>query len=337
MTIKKLTVIAVAGAALLAGAIGISMSLTTPHEMEMEVSEKPAKQEGEETGAKTLGDMENTPLYYDETKKLLLPLRNVMEGLGGSVKWNTETKKTEVTYRGRTLALAAGEAQATLNGYEVTLPAAAEMINGCLYVDETLVSAYYTSQVDFDVETGQVTLQAKDSTEPVMAVCLLTGEKDGQTYEIEAPVIVGLNDSKYEKNLNESLRQELQDYGDSFLQEDAAASGELRLEANAGICTKAFLSLYWEGLRDGAKVTFAKNYDLQEQKNVTLAELLDASVMGKVQEAAGERWTEDSFFLMENGGIILYVDDGEGETHTLGIDFETPQWKGSYKELFRKK
>ena len=40
MTIKKLTAIAAAGAVLLAGAIGISMRLTTPHEMEMAVPEK---------------------------------------------------------------------------------------------------------------------------------------------------------------------------------------------------------------------------------------------------------------------------------------------------------
>ena len=43
------------------------------------------------------GPMENIPLYYDETEKLLLPLRNVMEGLGGSVAWNKETKMTEVS------------------------------------------------------------------------------------------------------------------------------------------------------------------------------------------------------------------------------------------------
>ena len=64
MTIKKLTVIAAAGAALLAGAIGISMSLTSPREMEMEVSETPVEQGGDtaaEDGSKTLGDMENIP------------------------------------------------------------------------------------------------------------------------------------------------------------------------------------------------------------------------------------------------------------------------------------
>ena len=109
MTFKKLTVIAAAGAVLLAGAIGISMKLTSPDEMEMEVPETPVVQGTDETNeTKTLGYMENIPLYYDDTEKLLLPLRNVMEGLGGSVKLNTETRLTEIVYRGRTLAITPG-------------------------------------------------------------------------------------------------------------------------------------------------------------------------------------------------------------------------------------
>lgn len=334
MTIKKLTVIAVAGAALLAGAIGISKSLTTPREMEMEVSETPADQE--ESGVKTLGDMENIPLYYDETEKLLLPLRNVMEGLGGSVKWNTETRKTEVTYRGRTLALVAGEKQATLNGYEVTLPAAAEIINGCLYADEALISAYYTGDVDFNAETRQVTLQAKDSTEPVMAVNLIAGEKDGLTYEVEVPVIVGLNDTKYEQNLNGSLQQEMQTYIDDFLQAEQKNDGALQLKANAGMCTKDFLSIYWEGMQDGISVKLAKNYDLLGQKEATLADMLNESALKALQAAAAADWAEENFFLTADGNLVLFANSEEG-ARDWGADFEKPEWKGNYKAVFQTK
>lgn len=334
MTIKKLTVIAVAGAALLAGAIGISMSLTDPHEMEMQVSETSADQE--ESGAKTLGDMENIPLYYDETEKLLLPLRNVMEGLGGSVKWNTETRKTEVTYRGRTLELAAGEEQAVLNGYEVTLPAAAEIINGCLYADEMLISAYYTGDVDFNAETRQVTLQAKDSTEPVMAVNRITGEKDGLTYEVEVPVIVGLNDDKYEKNLNKSLQQELQASIDEFLQTEKKNDGALRLKANAGMCTKDFLSIYWEGMQDGVFVKRAENVDLLGQKTVTLADMLNESALKAVKASAAAGWTEDDFLLTAGGNLALFANGEEG-VHAWGADFEKPEWKAAYQGLFPQK
>lgn len=337
MTIKKLTVIAVAGAALLAGAIGISMSLTSPREMEMEVSQTSVEQS--EDGPKTLGDMENIPLYYDETKKLLLPLRNVMEGLGGSVVWNKETRMTEVTYRGRTLVLQAGNAQATLNGYAVTLPEAAEIINGCLYADEALISAYYTGEVDFHTVTRQVTMQTKDNTVPVMAVNVLSGQKDGRAYEIEVPVIVGLNDGKYEKNLNESFLQDMQAYADAFVAAETgeAASEQLSLQVKTGMCTKDFLSIRWEGTKDGMPVKFAKNFDLLGQKTVTLADMLKEGSLEKAKIAAGEGWTEDRFYLTEEGNLILMKGSEGGQVFDWAAENVQPEWKSGYEPLFRKK
>ncbi|WP_405728038.1 copper amine oxidase N-terminal domain-containing protein [Anaerotignum sp.] len=338
MTIKKLTVIAAAGAVLLAGAIGLSMSLTSQHEMEMEVSESPVTQEEGTTnadGSKTLGDMENIPLYYDETEKLLLPLRNVMEGLGGSVVWNKETKMTEVAYRGRTLALQAGKEQAVLNGYDVTLPAAAEIINGCLYADEALISAYYTGEVDFNTETRQVTLQTKDNTVPVIAVKVLTGEKEGRAYEIEVPVIVGLNDTKYEKNLNEGFLQEMQAYAEDYMAADAA--GLLKLQAKAGLCSKDFLSILLEGTRDGSSVKFAKNFDLLGQKAVTLEDMLEEGSLERAKIAGGEGWTADRFCLTADGGLILLKGGEDSRMYYWTTEGEQPEWKGAYQPLFSKK
>lgn len=340
MTIKKLTVIAVAGAALLAGAIGISMRLTSLHEMEMEVSERPVSQGTEnEDGSKTLGDMENIPLYYDETEKLMLPLRNVMEGLGGSVVWNGETKTTEVSYRGRTLLVQTGERDAILNGYEVTLPDAVKMINGCLYADAELISAYYTGDVDFNVESRQVTLQEKDSAVPVIAVKEIMADTAEGVYYIDVPVIIGLNDSKYEKSLNESLRQEMQAYADAIMEENGAA----QLELKTGMCTKDFLSLWWEGTRDsipdGTPVKFAKNIDLLRQKTVTLADMLKKASLEKAKLNAGEGWTEDRFCLTAEGGLVLLK--GSNETaqnmYYWTTEGEQPEWKDPYQALFLKK
>ena len=342
MTIKKLTAIAVAGAALLAGAIGISMCLTSLNEIEMEVPEVSAEQGIEnEDGSRTLADMENIPLYYDETEKLLLPLRNVMEGLGGSVAWNRDTKMTEVTYRGRKLMLKAGEEKAYLNGYEVILPEAAEMINGCLYADEKLISAYYTGDVDFNTETRQVTLQTKDSSEPVMAADLLKGETDGRAYEIEVPVIVGLNDGNYEKNLNETLLRELLTYGEDFLDAEKLEDGDglLILQVKTGMCSKDFLSIYWEGTKDGVPVKFARNIDLLGQKTVTLADMLQEASLEKAMRNAGEGWTEDRFYLTGDGGLVLLKGSNESSQNmyywTTGE--EQPDWKPSYQALFQKK
>lgn len=340
MTIKKLTVIAAAGAVLLAGAIGISMKLTSPHEMELEVPETAGTAGADENGAQTLSDMENIPLYYDETEKLFLPLRNVIEGLGGTVTWNKETKMTEVIYRDRTLALKAGEEQAFLNGYEVTLPVTAEIINGCLYADEALISAYYTGEVDFNVETRQVVLQAKDNSVPVMAMHTLTGQKNGRVYQIEVPVIIGLNDRNYEKNLNTSMMQEMQAYADAFVQANPAeeGDGQLKLTVRTGMYTKDLLSIWWEGAKDGVPVKFAKNIDLLGQKMVTLADMLAEDSRAEVKAAAGEGWTEDRFYLTEDGALVLLKGSNESslEMHHWTQEGKPLNWQKNYKELMSK-
>ena len=341
MTFKKLTVIAAAGAVLLAGAIGISMKLTSPDAMEMEVPETPVVQGTEtEDGSKILGNMENIPLYYDDTKKLLLPLRNVMEGLGGTVAWNQETKMTEVSYRGRTLMLKAGEEVAYLNGYEVILPETAEIINGCLYADEALISAYYTGDVDFNVETRQVTIQAKDNSVPVVAVDRISGEKDGRAYQIEVPVLIGLNDSKYEKNLNETMLRELLTCGEDFLDDTKAENGDglLQLTLHTGMHTKDFVSLWWEGSRDGVPVKQARNFDLLGQKTVTLADMLSAASLERAKSIAGEGWTEERFYLTAEGGLVLMKGSNESSLNMYywTTEGEQPEWKSAYQPLFRK-
>lgn len=339
MTIKKLTAIAVAGGVLLAGAIGISMRLTSQNEIELEVPEAAVEGTENEDGSKTLGNMENIPLYYDETKKLLLPLRNVMEGLGGSVTWNKETRMTEVSYRGRTLTLQAGEKQAELNGYGVTLPEAAEIINGCLYADEKLISAYYTGEVDFNIETRQVTLQTKDNSVPVVAVKEISGTQEGRTYTIEVPVLIGLNDSKYEASLNDKNLQEMQAYADAFLTEEGTEEEvSLHLRLRAELCTKDFVSLWWEGSKAGEDVKLAENIDLLSQKTVTLADMLKEASLEKVKLAAGEGWTEDRFYLTAEGGLVLLKGSNEKSLnlHYWTTEGEQPEWKDSYRELLQK-
>ncbi|MBQ7759445.1 copper amine oxidase N-terminal domain-containing protein [Anaerotignum sp.] len=342
MTFKKVSIITIAGAALLAGAIGIAMSLTSPNEMEIEVPEAPVEQGTEitEEGIKTLENMENMPIYFDDQDKLLLPLRNVMEGLGGSVKWNGETRAVEVSYRGRTLAVQPGEKEATLNGYEVTLPEAVEMINGCLYADEKVISAYYTGEVDFNHETRQVTLQTKDNTVPVLAMKEISGKKEGKSYTIEVPVIVGLNDGKYEASLNDKNMQEMQAYADDFMTAEAKEDGDglLQLRVKTGMYTKDFLSIWWEGTKDGVSVKFAKNFDLMGQKTVTLADMLTEASLEEMKAVAGEGWTEDRFCLTSEGGLVLLKGSNESslEMHHWTTEGKQPVWKDSYKALLHK-
>lgn len=362
MTIKKLTIIAAASAVLLAGALTVSMELTKPHEMELEVSEQNGMQiEQAEDGSHTLGNMENIPLYYDDADVLLLPLRNVMEGLGGTVQWNAETKETEISYRGRKLSAATGETKAKLNGYDITLPAPLQKINGCLYADETVLTAYFTGDVIWNTDSKQITLQTKDNTIPIVAKNTVKAEKDGRAYELEIPVIVGLNDANYEKSLNKELYTSLQDAGNTFIgletepaekaaEEEQAeateqktepiqADGLLKLTVQSGYCSQEFVSVWFEGKKDGAPVKFARNIDLLNQKLVTLADMLDEAALGEMKAAAGEGWTEDRFYISAEGALVLLKGSEENslEIHHWTTEGKQPEWNEKYKALFVKK
>jgi len=338
MTLKKVSIITMAGAVLLAGAIGIAVSLTSPDEMEIEVPETPVEQGTEplEEGSKTLENMENMPIYFDDSDVLLLPLRNVMEGLGGSVKWDAEARGAEVSYRGRTLTVHPGKTEALLNGYEITLPKTMEMINGCLYADATLISAYYPGEVSFDRETRQVTLQTKTGTAPIVAVRLLSKEAEGKSCQIEVPVIVGLNDSNFEKNLNQRIGEKLQSRADAFWAEETEESRRLELTVQTGFCSGDFLSLWWEGTAGDTPIKLAENIDLLGQKTVTLEELLEQDSFAEIQAAAGAGWSPEDFYLTPEGGLVLLTADGEGGAELLDWTGEKqPQWKKPYQKLFQ--
>lgn len=71
MTVKKVAIIAAAGAVLLAGALTLSMTLITRNKIEVTATETSAQNETEqeEGGVKTLENMENMPLYFDGLQK----------------------------------------------------------------------------------------------------------------------------------------------------------------------------------------------------------------------------------------------------------------------------
>lgn len=201
---EKLTVIVVAAAALVGGALSLSMYLTRQQELEMEVAdEKPQPPQAGDTT--TLADMENMPIYYDDEEVLLLPVRNVVEGLGGSVAWDREKKATEISFYGKKLLLNRGSRDAQLNGYEITLDREVEAINGCLYVSSDVFSDYFATEVIWDSSQQLVTIKTGDNTKPVIAGRMLEGVDGERNYSAEIPVVVGLNDISYEKSLNDAF------------------------------------------------------------------------------------------------------------------------------------
>ena len=206
-------------------------------------------------------------------------------------------------------------------------------------MDAELISTYFTDKVDFNRETRQVTLQAKNSAVPVVAMKRIMADQSEGVIYMDVPVIVGLNDSNYEKNLNETILQEMQAYADAFMEAEAENDNLLMLELKTGFCTKDFLSLYWEGTKDGAPVKLTKNIDLLGQKTVTLADLLKKSALEEVRTAAGAGWTEDRFFLTADASLVLLegADENNLELHYWTREGKPLEWKDTYQKIFQRK
>lgn len=333
MTLKKLTVIAIAAAVMITGAIGIAIRLTAPAEMEMKVTEHTEPEELQNGASKTIDNMENTPLYYDEEKRLLLPLRNVMEGLGATVAWNAEIRQAVVSYRGKKLAFIPGEEKAILNGYEVTLPKEAETINGCLYVDADVISAYFTDEVIWDHISRQITLKTKDHSIPLVAKNILRESVGNCVYEIEVPVITGLNDANFEKSLNEKLFRELKAFVNEIsAKENGAEEEHMKLKQQIEFCTKDFLSLYWECEQEAENGTvllgLSQNINLREQKTVVLADLLEQDSLDKITESMGAEWIETDFYVTKMGVIATFKSEAQGG---MGTSFWSEDMEGERK------
>ena len=153
---------------------------------------------------------------------------------------------------------------------------------------------------------------------------------------MDVPVIVGLNDANYEKSLNDSLMQQMQEYIAAFITEENTADSLLQVQVTTGFCTKDFLSILWEGTRDGMPVRFAKNFDLLGQRAVTLADMLTQTSLEAAQAQAGEDWTAEQFYLTADGELILIGRNAEGGQTIEPLTAEQNIWRKKYKGIFTK-
>lgn len=373
---KKLTVIVVAAAVMICGAIALSMKLTKQQQVELEVNQNKTPQAGDTT---TLTDMENMPLYYDDEEVLLLPVRNVVEGLGGSVTWDAEKKATEISYYGKKLLLNRGSCEAQLNDYEITLKREAEAINGCLYVSSDVFSEYFATKVIWDSEQQLVTIQTGDNSQPVIASCVVFGTDGERSYSAEYPVVVGLNDSSFEKNLNNEWKEYAKDAVASFLPkedvaeetgeapeesgdgakqeenadqtaEEAATDMEQAAEEAAeeeplptqvhlrfvkGYCSERFLSFYWEKETDGRLEVDSVNIDFTEQREVALAELVNAKDLTEELSPYVTENNTENYYISASQELQLLenLEDGSYSAIPVPFEFVQPVWKEKYRFL----
>lgn len=110
---------------------------------------------------------ERAALVFDETKindvapvirneRTMLPIRFVVEALGGSIAWNATQRTVTIVKNDTVMVITIGAATASINGQPVLLDAPAFIENSRTYLPLRFVAENLDAQVTWDAETKQV-------------------------------------------------------------------------------------------------------------------------------------------------------------------------------------
>jgi len=90
--------------------------------------------------------------------RTLLPIRVLIESLGGTVEWNAKEQKVTITLNGHSIILWIGKDIVLVNGSKVKLDVAPMIINGRTYLPLRFISENLGASVDWDETTKTVTI-----------------------------------------------------------------------------------------------------------------------------------------------------------------------------------
>lgn len=93
--------------------------------------------------------------------RTLVPVRAIIEEMGGNVEWNNEIKEVTLTYQGDLIKLTIDSLTAYLNNNANTLDTAPAVINGRTMLPIRFVSESFGFDVDWNADTRTITIKSK--------------------------------------------------------------------------------------------------------------------------------------------------------------------------------
>ena len=96
--------------------------------------------------------------------RTLVPLRPIIEGLGGAITWIPETRSVEVEFNGTTLLLQIRNRTAVIDGEAVQMDVPATIMNGRTMLPVRFVSEHLGADVQWEELTKTVTITVSNTT-----------------------------------------------------------------------------------------------------------------------------------------------------------------------------
>ena len=90
--------------------------------------------------------------------RTLLPIRVLIESLGGTVEWNAKEQKVTITLNGHSIILWIVKTTALVDGSKTTLDVASQIINGRTYLPLRFIAENLNALVQWDQSTKTVTI-----------------------------------------------------------------------------------------------------------------------------------------------------------------------------------
>lgn len=112
-----------------------------------------------------------------ENGRTLVPVRTIIEAMGGSVEWNGDTHTALLNYNNNSIELVIGSTTAVLNGENDTLDTAPAIINGRTMLPIRFIAEGFGFDTEWDADTRSITIK---KTEEITA-------DDSQPEAIETP------------------------------------------------------------------------------------------------------------------------------------------------------
>ncbi|MCI8629105.1 MAG: hypothetical protein HFE57_06315 [Firmicutes bacterium] len=332
MTLKKLTVIAVAASVMICTSVYVGMHLNTDNEMEFSIG----KEEYTINGSTKIFDesMKNLPVIDEQTQKLLIPLRWVIEELNGSVTWDKQNHATIIQYQGKNIRIETDKQKAAVNGYGVILQDPPVMKKGCTYVTADFMSENFDTNIIWNGKQKQITLRTEAIQRPIVYKNNMFYEKGNRYYNVEVPVIIGLNDGNYEKNLNHKLSSDTTEQIHDYMtkHEKDTTISKLSAKYTVPYRSKELISIvFLEQMESDGKTEYHKktiNIDLQTQKFLKLGDLfrkkdyyqkLAKELSIQLKELPEQ--TEQQFYFDKDKGLVVFWQNEQGTEEEYIIPF----------------
>ncbi len=364
MSKRKLGVIIAASCAMLMGSIALGMSLSKNYNMEFGIGEPEYTVNG--TIKEFDKNTEVLPYIDNETGEIMMPLRCVLEEMGGSLGWDEKTQTTSISYKGTKIEIAAGDSMAVINGNSIILKSVPQNVNGTLYVAASFISDNLGTDIQWEQDKNRIVMKSEVSPRPAANRNVLDYNAEHIGYEVQVPVITGLNDGKYEKELNSTLMKERLDQITEYLKEngttpsleDNAAKAYWTSEVTFPCRSNEMISiLVFNTMQqmDGEvkEWTVTENFDLLRQKKITLGDLfknekyeafllkeMNTAIKENPDSYTGVKPTEFSLeeevpFYFEGKDIVLLkkMEDGTTEEFRIPVIELKKFLKDDYKIL----